>query len=104
MADRTRVSQTIRAQGCTVLEAKNYSDALAAFDSNPNSVSLLITDVALPDGNGCALALALRKRRPDLRVLFVSFQVGSELFKYYGLRVPNLHFLKKPFEKARILR
>jgi DNA-binding response OmpR family regulator len=86
----------LRAEGYQVVEAECYKDALAAFDCNPG-ISFVVADIALPDGNGCALALAIHSRRPDLRVLFVSGHVGSEVCRYYGLDVGNQHFLRKPF-------
>ena len=64
--------------------------------------SSLFTAIALPDGNGCSLAFAIRKRIPDLLVLFVSFDVGIEVCKYYGLEVPSLYVLKKPFTAAQL--
>jgi two-component system cell cycle sensor histidine kinase/response regulator CckA len=64
---------------------------------NRDAVTFLVADVSLPDGNGCALASALRNQKADLRVLFVSGNVGAEVCKYYGLKTGALHFLRKPF-------
>jgi len=58
---------------------------------------LLITDISLPGGNGCELAIALREQKPDLRVLFVSGHVGAEICRYYSLDIFDEHFLPKPF-------
>ena len=60
------------------------------------AVDLLIADISLPDGNGCELAIAMREKKPDLRVLFVSGHVGAEVCRFYGLDVTDLHFLRKP--------
>jgi len=95
--DRTSASRALRASGFEVLEAESYSDAMAVFDLNRDTITFLLLDISLPDGNGCALAIALQKQSPDLRVLFVSGHVGSEVCKYYGLEVAGLHFLRKPF-------
>src|SRR5438270_12789032 len=83
--DRTSASRVLQTKGYTVLEAQSYSDAMAVFDMHRNEVSFLVADVSLPDGNGCALAVAMRNEQPDLRVLFVSGHVGAEVCKYYGL-------------------
>jgi two-component system, cell cycle sensor histidine kinase and response regulator CckA len=96
--DRTTVSSVLRAEGYTVVEADSYSGAMATCDLNRNRITFLVADVSLPDGNGCALAISMQKEIPDLRVLFISGHVGAEVCKYYGLEVPALHFLKKPFE------
>jgi two-component system, cell cycle sensor histidine kinase and response regulator CckA len=102
--DRAAISSAIRSTGCPVLQAQSYSDGMAVFDANRNIVGLLIADIALPDGNGCALAIALHKQQPELRVLFVSGHVGAEVCKYYGLDVAALHFLRKPFKAADLLK
>ena len=95
--DRTDTRDALCRHGYTVLEADSYSDAMAVFDLNREAVNLLVADVSLPDGNGCALAVTMRKQKPDLRVLFVSFHVGEEVCKTFGLDVADLHFLGKPF-------
>jgi two-component system cell cycle sensor histidine kinase/response regulator CckA len=99
---RMNMSRILRAVGLAVLEASSYSDAMAVFDLNLGAVQLLVAELALPDGNACALAVAMRRQKPDLRVLFVGFHVGSEVCKYYGLRLPNLHFLQKPFKESQL--
>ena len=95
--DRSDTKDALRSHGYTVLEADSYGDGMAVFDLNRDAVELLVADVSLPDGDGCALAIALRRQKPDLRVLFVSFHVGAEVCKAYGLDVDSLHFLGKPF-------
>ena|ERR1051326_5530263 len=102
--DRSNIARILAAKGYAVLEANCYSDAMAVFDLNGKAVTLLITDLALPDGNGFSLALAIKKQKPDLRALFVSFQVGMEYCKYYGLTVPNLHLLRKPFTESKLVK
>jgi DNA-binding response OmpR family regulator len=101
--DRAVIAENLRKQFCTVLEAEDVSSAMALFDLHLDSVQLLVADISLPDGNGCALAIAIQKQQPDLRVLFVSGYVGSEVCKYYGLDVTDLHFLRKPFSRAELL-
>ena len=101
--DRTSVAEALRAENFGVVEAENYKEALAACDSNPG-ISFLVADIALPDGNGCALATTIRQRYPRLRVLFVSGHVGSEACRYYGLDVADLHFLRKPFEPSELVK
>ena len=102
--DRNRIARALMAQGYEVWEATRYSDAMAVFDLNRNAITLLIADIALPDGNGCALAVAMRKQEPDLRVLLISFHVGIEVCKYYGITVPSLHLLRKPFDVTNLVR
>jgi DNA-binding response OmpR family regulator len=100
--DRTAMADALREQFATVFEADSYGSAMAMFDLHRDAVEFLISDVSLPDGNGCALAVAMQKQQPALRVLFASGHVGSEVCKYYGLDVDDLHFLRKPFDKTEL--
>jgi two-component system cell cycle sensor histidine kinase/response regulator CckA len=95
--DRRMAADILRSEGYTVLQAENYTEALALFDAHRKQITLVVADIALPDGNGCSLALAMRNQKSDLRVLFVSGHVGAEVCKYYGLEVAAVHFLRKPF-------
>jgi two-component system, response regulator RegA len=97
--DRERIVNSLKAEGYNVLEAETYAGALAVANANPG-ISFLVADVALPDGNGCSLATAVRELNPKMHVLFVSGHVGSEVCRYYGLDVSDAHFLRKPFEPA----
>lgn len=97
--ERVEMAESLRREGHHVVEAENYTAALAVCDAEPG-ISFLVADVALPDGNGCALATAIKQRLPNIGVLFVSGHVGSEACRYYGLDVTDLHFLRKPFPPA----
>ena len=100
--DRRISSEILRSEGYTVVEAENYTEAVALFNANRKRITLLVADISLPDGNGCSLAIAMRQQKTDLRVLFVSGHVGAEVCKYYGLEVGALHFLRKPFTAAEL--
>ena len=95
--DREKIRRTLVEAPFRIIEADSYQDALAAFELDRESIVLLIADISLPGGNGCELAITLRKQRPDLRVLFVSGYVGAEICQYYSLDVSDEHFLRKPF-------
>ena len=95
--DRELVRVALRSSGYTVLQADSFERCVAVFEANQSAVQLLIADISLADGNGCDLALALWKKKPDLKVLFVSGHVGAEVCRFYGLAVTDLHFLRKPF-------
>lgn len=89
--------QVLLREGYTVLEADCYRRAISVVEQHLYRVDLLLADVSLPDGDACDLALQLRDRYPDLRVLFVSAHAGAEVCRFYGLDQTDLHFLKKPF-------
>src|ERR1051325_10003152 len=76
---------------------------MSVFDMHRAAIRFLVADVSLPDGNGFALAVALRKQKEDLGVLFVSGHAGAEVAKYYGLKARALHFLSKPFAAQKLV-
>jgi len=101
--DREEMRRLLQGEGYTVVEADTYQAAITAFEANRYSIGLLVSDVSIPGGNGCDIAIALRKQKPDLRVLFVSGHVGAEICKYYGFEVSDEHFLRKPFAPKELL-
>ena len=102
-ADREQIRHILHSEDYTILVARTYGDALIVFEKNRNAVDLLISDIALPGGNGCDLAIAMKNRKPDLRVLFISGKVGAQVCQYYGLEVSDEHFLRKPFAPSDLL-
>ena len=101
--ERKKACEILHGENCTVLEAECCEGALTLFEANRDRIDLLVADIALPDGNGCELAVTLRQRKPELRVLFVSGHVGAEVCRFYGLDVTDDHFLKKPFGPAELV-
>ena len=65
-------SRFLERAGYTVIEAADGRDALETFDARSHDIDLVITDVVMPNVSGPALTSAIRARRPDVKVLFVS--------------------------------
>jgi len=65
-------SRFLENAGHTVIEAADGRDALETFDARGGDIDLVVTDVLMPNVSGPALTSAIRARRPDVRVLFVS--------------------------------
>jgi CheY-like chemotaxis protein len=81
-------------KGYRVLFGANGREALAVADAHDGPIDLLLSDVVMPEMHGPQLAQELGKRRPGLKVLFMSGYVhdGDER---HG--VAEAHFLAKPF-------
>lgn len=67
----------VRALATAVLRRAGYeltvrSDPREAVQLDPAAFDLLVTDIVMPGIGGPALAAALRSRRPDLRVVFMT--------------------------------
>ena len=71
-AIRTSVQGLLEREGYLSLGADSAQQALALFRRYHASISLLMTDLALPGCNGLELAGQLQRVKPTLRVLCMS--------------------------------
>lgn len=67
---RFATAQMLRDLEHCVMEAANGPEALEVLDAEP--VDLLLADMGLPGMSGIELAKEVRRRRPDIRVVFAS--------------------------------
>jgi CheY-like chemotaxis protein len=81
--------------GYRVLEADGAAAALRLLDSHPEIV-LLFTDVVMPDINGAKLADEVRRRRPDLKILFTTGYTRNAIV-HNGVLDPGVDMIGKPF-------
>jgi two-component system cell cycle sensor histidine kinase/response regulator CckA len=58
--------------GYRVLEARNAAEALLVFHRHQYNIELLLTDVVLPDRNGCDLASEFARLYRNVRTIFIS--------------------------------
>jgi len=94
-AVRVIVSTVLQRQGYQVLEAATPTAAMSMFARHNGAVSLLLTDVVMPEMSGPALAQRLIGLRPELRVLFMSGYGDVTVQPQFG--GTNVSFLSKPF-------
>ena len=102
-AQRDRMRRILYGEAYGVFEAADLAEALAVQEWHPGEIDLALIDLVLPDGNGYDLYQTLAARQQHLRVLFTSGQVGAELRKFLNVRMPDMHFLRKPFDAAELL-
>ena len=89
--------------GYTTREARDGAEALALADSG-TSFDMLFTDVIMPGGmNGRQLAQEMRKRRPDIRVLYTSGYTENAIV-HHGRLDPGISMLNKPYRKVELAR
>ena len=69
---RTLFTAFLRDAGYVVREAGDGQEALETFERYADDIDVVVTDVVMPNVSGPSLVSALRARRPDVRVLFVS--------------------------------
>ena len=88
--------EILRDLGYRVLSARDARSALEVLEKDAN-VSLLFTDVGLPDGiNGRQLADMAIERRPSLKVLFTTGYARNAIV-HHGRLDPGVELVLKPF-------
>ena len=87
--------ETLEERGYRVLSAPDGPTALRMLDAAP--IDLLLTDVVLPNGmNGRQLSEEVLRRRPDVKVLFVTGYTRNAII-HHGRLDPDIDLLTKPF-------
>ena len=85
----------LRDLGYTVLESETAAAALTMIADTP-AITLLFTDVVMPEVNGKKLADEALKKRPDLKVLFTTGYTRNAVV-HGGVLDPDVNFIGKPF-------
>jgi PAS domain S-box-containing protein len=97
--DEARVRQLtaagLRELGYTVLEADGGGTALALIDAHPG-ITLLLTDVVMPNMDGRKLADEALTRAPNLKVLFMTGFTKNAII-HGGVLDANTNLIAKPF-------
>ncbi len=88
--------QFLQMNGYNVLEARHASEALQLWEKQDAPIDIMVTDVIMPEMNGCELAERIQARQPDLKVLYVSGYTESAILRQ-DLLDKSAAFLQKPF-------
>jgi DNA-binding NtrC family response regulator len=93
---RELIAENLRELGHRSIAVRGSAEALAAVDEQ---VDVLLTDVALPDGSGIALAGAIAARFPRLPII-VSSGYGDTMrsSRIESAIKPDVLTLPKPFD------
>jgi CheY-like chemotaxis protein len=93
---RRLTRNTLEFCGYKVLEAKDGVEALEVSDRHAGPIDLLLTDIMMPEMGGRALAQELLRRRPNVRLVYMSGYTG-EAVGTRGSVDAGSFFLPKPF-------
>jgi len=89
--------------GYTVLVARDGEEALAVATAHTGPIHLLITDVVMPKVNGRQLARQLGRRRPDLKVLYMSgYTDEADAKMVQDTALNGTILLQKPFTPGKL--
>jgi len=98
---RRMAARMLERAGYTVLVASTPSEACAIFANEQARISLLLTDIVMPEMHGPMLAERLMTERPALPVLFVSGY--SDAMPGTGSEGGRTAFLPKPFTASELI-
>lgn len=96
------IARILRSAGYEVCLAGDGHEALAQIEDGLR-VDVLLTDVVMPGMSGVELAERVLRRRPQVKLLFMS-GYPAETTGRHGLEVDAAHFMGKPFSPEELLR
>jgi CheY-like chemotaxis protein len=102
-AIRRYAVRVLERAGCRVLPAADGREALTILDRYPDTIELLVTDIALPDQSGYELARAVRERRHEMRILYATGSPPLSADDPAGVG-PAAPTLSKPYDSAALVR
>jgi two-component system, cell cycle sensor histidine kinase and response regulator CckA len=86
----------LASRGYTVLEAGNGLEAIHVLEERAGEVDLVVSDVVMPEMDGPTLLKEMRKRNPELKMIFVS-GYAEDAFEKNLPEGGQFAFLPKPF-------
>ncbi|CAN5181131.1 hypothetical protein BH10PSE10_BH10PSE10_27990 [soil metagenome] len=99
---RSLNARGLRSRGYTVIEAGNGVEALEALEREEGAVDLVVSDVVMPEVDGPTMLTEMRKRNPDLKIIFVS-GYAEDAFEKSLPENQQFNFLPKPFTLSQLV-
>jgi CheY-like chemotaxis protein len=101
-AVRAVVKKVLEEAGYKVIEASNGEEAIEQFAQNENEIDFLLLDVIMPKKNGKEVYQEIRKRKPDIKVLFVT-GYAAEVITQQAIIQEGLAVIPKPVLPTELL-
>jgi two-component system cell cycle sensor histidine kinase/response regulator CckA len=99
---RSLNARGLRSRGYSVIEASNGIEAMEALDEKNGAVDLVVSDVVMPEMDGPTLLKEMRRRNPNLKIIFVS-GYAEDAFEKSLPEKEQFAFLPKPFTLAQLV-
>jgi CheY-like chemotaxis protein len=100
-AVRRLVVDILEPRGYTVIAASDGLEALELARNAPLPIDLLLTDVVMPGMNGRKLAEEARRRRPALKVLFMTGYSRNAIV-HQGRLDAGVELIQKPLDSEQL--
>jgi CheY-like chemotaxis protein len=82
--------------GYVTLASPSPQSAIILAEKTKGNLSLLITDVVMPEMNGKELAKVIQSRCPGIKILFMS-GYPSDIVAHKGIVEEGVNFIQKPY-------
>ncbi|MGB3273791.1 MAG: response regulator, partial [Xanthobacteraceae bacterium] len=92
----------LRSRGYNVVEAANGVEALELLEEQDGAIDLVVSDVVMPEMDGPTMLAEMRKRNPDLKIIFVS-GYAEDAFEKSLPDNEQFAFLPKPFTLSQLV-
>ncbi|OIR05176.1 blue-light-activated protein [mine drainage metagenome] len=103
VAIRDITRHTLESFGYRVLLAEDGAQAVSVYAERRDEIALVVTDMMMPVMDGVALAVALRRLDPGVRVVGMS-GLGDAAQMARATEAGVRHFIPKPFSAESVLR
>lgn len=100
---RDTLQLLLQRAGYRVFPAKDGGSGVSEYDKRKDEISLVITDMMLPDQLGTQIIKSLRQRDADLPIIAISGMMGSGHFDELLQLKPPVVCLAKPLSPAVLL-
>jgi CheY-like chemotaxis protein len=104
-AVRALLSEVLKEGGFEVVAAANGKEGIAIFEEQ--AIDLIVTDLFMPTLDGAETIIAIRRLRPDFKIIAISGGrriIGPEHLQSVVRHMGVNHFLAKPFTGDQLLR
>jgi two-component system cell cycle sensor histidine kinase/response regulator CckA len=98
---REYLKNLLERAGYRVVVAGDGEEAVAMFEEH-DDISLVLSDVVMPKKNGVEILMEIKKRRPAVKMIFIS-GYSADAIRKMGNIEDNVEYIAKPFDKSRIL-
>ena len=90
------VKGVLEGLGYTLITASRPNEAISLAREHSDNISMVITDVIMPEMNGRELIQVLKSFMPQVKSLYVSGYT-AEVIAHHGVLDPGVSFIQKPF-------
>jgi CheY-like chemotaxis protein len=98
---RVAVAKALTAAGYEIIEAENGRKGLETWEQNKAAISLVLSDVFMPELDGLSMARELRRRSRPLPIVLMSSKLDEN--SRWVAEEAGFRLMPKPFKDAYML-